>query len=84
MDGEILSLFTDEEGEWLEIGYENLSKQVQRFLFFFFLNTGFPEKSLKLVLNVILGEFMQPFELKNLVKYFFSLALQDRLLHLLL
>jgi hypothetical protein len=33
VDGEILSLFSDEEGEWLEIGYENLSKQVQRFLF---------------------------------------------------
>lgn len=31
VDGEILSLFSDEEGEWLEIGYENLSKQVQRY-----------------------------------------------------
>jgi len=30
-DGTVLKVFEDSEGEWLEIGYGNLSKQVQRY-----------------------------------------------------
>jgi len=30
-DGTVLKVFEDNEGEWLEVGYGNLSKQVQRY-----------------------------------------------------